>query len=118
MRKCRYSKSGVCTNDSVHCTSCNGSDNEMNNRCTPFWAEEVDDNGNPLPLKQMDKIKSDIRGLETGMEMTGYLNGIEAAAIIWCKKNEPDELYQTSSGEATVTICGMADYLESIVEEN
>ena len=66
-------------------------------------------------MKQFERIQKEIQDVNTGMSMTGFINGIEAAAIVWCKKNAPNELY-VSGGATKVSIEGMAAYLNSEVE--
>ena len=44
--------------------------------------------------------------------MAGYLDGLNAAAIIYCTQNYPDEVYVTESGKSNVTVCGMVYFLE------
>lgn len=67
-------------------------------------------------MKQFERIQKEIQGMDSGMAMTGFLNGIETTALIWCKKNDPDDIYVIESGETKVSICGMAAYLDSEVE--
>lgn len=63
-------------------------------------------------MKQYENIKKEINDCESAMEMAGYLDGLNVAAIVYCKQNYPDEVYMTESGESKVTICGMAYFLE------
>ena len=35
-------------------------------------------------MKQFEKIQKEIVGFEDAMEIAGYLNGINAAAIVYC----------------------------------
>ena len=65
-------------------------------------------------MKQFERIQKEIQDINTGMAMTGFINGIEAAAIVWCKKNAFDELY-VSGGATRVSVYGMAAYLDSEV---
>lgn len=66
-------------------------------------------------MKQFERVKKEIQDMNTGIAMTGFIDGIEMAAIIWCKENAPNELY--ISGDATkVTVYGIASYLESEIE--
>ena len=46
------------------------------------------------------------------MEMAGYLDGLNAVAIIYCKQNYPNEVYVTESGESKVAVYGMTYFLE------
>lgn len=69
-------------------------------------------------MKQFERVQKEIQDVNivnTGMSMTGFINGIEVAAIVWCKKNAPNELY-VSGGATRVSIEGMAAYLDSEVE--
>lgn len=66
-------------------------------------------------MKQFEYIQKDIQSITSGIEMAGYLGGIEAAATVWCKKNDPDNIYVTESGETKVAIFGMTAYLNSEV---
>ena len=68
-------------------------------------------------MTQLDVIKKDIHNLTTGMELIGYLDGVEANALIWCKRNAPDDIYPSESG-TKVSICGMAAYLDSEVKHD
>ena len=45
--------------------------------------------------------------------MAGYLDGLNAAAIIYCQQNYPGEVYITESGESRVTVYGMIHFLDS-----
>lgn len=68
-------------------------------------------------MKQFERIQKEIQDINivnNGMSMTGFINGIEASAIVWCKKNAPDELY-VSGGAIRVSVYGMAAYLDSEV---
>ena len=67
-------------------------------------------------MKQLERIQRDIQNIESGMEMAGYLNGIEVGALLWCKKNSPDDVYKRKDGQSEVDIYGMAAYLDSDVE--
>lgn len=67
-------------------------------------------------MKQFERIQKEIQDMDSGMAMIEFLNGIETAAIIWCKKNDPYDIYVIESGETKVSICGMAAYLDSEVE--
>lgn len=41
------------------------------------------------------------------------LNGINAAAVIYCKRNYPNEVRVTQSGESEISVCGMTYFWES-----
>ena len=69
-------------------------------------------------MKEYEKIKKEITSITTSMEMAGYLHGIQAAAIIFCTKNYPDEICLTKDGESEISIYGLKYYLEREVEEN
>ena len=66
-------------------------------------------------MKQFECVKKEIQDMNTGIAMTGFIDGIETAAIIWCKENAPNELY-VSGGVTKVTVYGIASYLESEIE--
>lgn len=66
-------------------------------------------------MKQFEKIQKEIVGFEDAMEIAGYLNGINAAAIVYCSHNYPNEVCIYKSGESEITIYGMAHFLESEV---
>jgi len=65
-------------------------------------------------MNQFTRIKQLINKCEDPMEMIGLINGIEAAALIYCKKNYPDEVFNEIDCECTkVSIVGIKYYLES-----
>lgn len=64
-------------------------------------------------MKQYENIKKEINDCESAMEMAGYLDGLNASAIIYCQQNCPGEVYITESGESRITIYGMLHFLES-----
>lgn len=66
-------------------------------------------------MKQYEKIQEDIVEFKNAMEMAGYLDGINAAAVIYCTQNYPDEVCLTESGESEISIYGMTHFLESEV---
>lgn len=66
-------------------------------------------------MKQYEKIQEDIVEFKNAMEIAGYLDGINAAAVIYCTRNYPDEVYLTESGESEISIYGMTHFLESEV---
>lgn len=66
-------------------------------------------------MKQYEKIQNEIIEFKDSMEMAGYLNGINAAAVIYCTRNYPDEVCVTESGESEISIYGMMYFLESEV---
>lgn len=68
-------------------------------------------------MKQIEKVKQLISGTESSIEMAGYLDGIKAAAAIYCQKYAPDEVVKEDGKVLDVTICGMCYYLESEVEK-
>ena len=43
-------------------------------------------------MKQIDKIKRDIAEITEPLELAGYLDGITMAAVLYCKKEYPDEV--------------------------
>ena len=68
-------------------------------------------------MKQIEKVKQLISEAESSIELAGYLDGIKAAAAIYCKKYAPDEVLEENGKVLDVTICGMCYYLESEVGE-
>ena len=67
-------------------------------------------------MKQYEKIQEDIVEFKNAMEMAGYLDGINVAAVIYCTQNYPDEVCLTESGKSEVSIYGMTHFLESEVQ--
>ena len=68
-------------------------------------------------MKQIEKVKQLISKAESSIELAGYLDGIKAAAAIYCKNYAPDEVVEENGKVLDITICGMCYYLESEVEE-
>lgn len=68
-------------------------------------------------MKQIEKVKQLISKAESSIELAGYLDGIKAAAAIYCREHAPDELIEENGKVLDVTICGMCYYLESEVGE-
>ncbi len=66
-------------------------------------------------MKQYEKIQKEIAECDSAMEMAGYLNGINVAAVIFCKQNYPDEVCITESGESEISVYGMKYFLENEV---
>lgn len=66
-------------------------------------------------MKQYEKIQKEIIEIKDAMEMAGYLDGINTAAIIYCTRNYPSEVCVTESGESETSIYGMNYFLESEV---
>lgn len=66
-------------------------------------------------MKVYEKIKSEIISISDGMEMAGFLDGIQASAIVYCKTNCPEEFCMDGFGKCVVSICGMAEFLNSEV---
>lgn len=67
-------------------------------------------------MKQIDKIKKDISEISESLELAGYLDGITAAAAIYCKKEYPDEVIFKNGKLQEITIYGMSHYLDSEAE--
>lgn len=65
-------------------------------------------------MKQYEKIKSEMAKIESAIELAGYLDSINACAIVYCSSHYPDEVYQTSNGHK-VSITGMNKFLNSDV---
>ena len=68
-------------------------------------------------MKQYEKIKKDVVECESAMEMAGYLNGLNVAAVVYCQQNYPDEVCVTKSGESEISIYGMECFLEREIED-
>ncbi len=66
-------------------------------------------------MKRYEKIQKEIIEIKDAMEMAGYLDGINAAAIIYCTRNYPSEVCVTEIGESKTSIYGMKYFLESEV---
>ena len=67
-------------------------------------------------MKQIDKIKRDIAEITEPLELAGYLDGITAAAAIYCKKEYPDEVIFENGKLQEITIYGMNHYLSKELE--
>ena len=63
-------------------------------------------------MTQFEKIKNDILQCESEIEMVGLLDGINAAATVWCNTNMQDEVDLTKN-ISSITIYGMVSFLES-----
>lgn len=66
-------------------------------------------------MKQFEKIQKEIVEFKDAKEIAGYLVGINAAAIIYCTHNCPDEVCICDNGESEISIYGMTHFLESEV---
>lgn len=70
-------------------------------------------------MKQFEKIQKEIDEFDNALEIAGYLDGINAAAICYCSQKCPDEVYHENGlGSSKVTICGMVDFLDSDVQSD
>lgn len=69
-------------------------------------------------MKQYEKIKKEIIKCDSSMEMAGFLNGLDSAAIVYCQQNCPDEIWLTESGKNEISIYGIQQFLESEVQAN
>ena len=67
-------------------------------------------------MKVYEKIQKTICEISDGMEMAGYLDGIHADAVVYCKKNAPDEIRVDESGACVVSIYGMTEFLNSEID--
>lgn len=67
-------------------------------------------------MKQIDKIKKDIIEITEPLEMAGYLDGMTAAAAVYCKKEYPDEVIFEDGKFQELSIYGMSHFLDSEVE--
>lgn len=65
-------------------------------------------------MKQYEKIKEEVSKIASAIEMAGYLDSINARAIIYCHSHYPDEVNKTSCGHK-VSITGMNKFLNSDV---
>lgn len=64
-------------------------------------------------MKQYEKIKIEIAECNSAMEMVGFLNGLTAAAIIYCQNHHPEEISRTETGESELSIYGMQYFWDS-----
>jgi hypothetical protein len=62
-----------------------------------------------------EEIKRVINEISSGLEMAGFLDGLNACAIIYCRKYHPEEIQITESGESKISVLGMSKYLNSEV---
>lgn len=62
-------------------------------------------------MTRLEKLIQDLAEAPTTIEAVGCLHGLEAAALIWCKRNCPEEVVGKD-----VSIYGMVNYLDDIVE--
>lgn len=67
-------------------------------------------------MKQIERIKQIISECTSSIELAGYIDGINAAAVIYCSERYPDEVYTGSHG-SEVSIYGMACFLDSDAQE-
>lgn len=64
-------------------------------------------------MKEMDKIKTEIKDINDPAEMAGYLDEIRVAASLYCMDNCPDEVVIENGQLKELTIYGMINYLQS-----
>lgn len=64
-------------------------------------------------MKEIDKIKKEIKNINDPTEMAGYLDGIRVAASLYCRDNYPDEVIIENGQLKELTIYGMINYLQS-----
>ncbi|MGG6555533.1 UNVERIFIED_CONTAM: hypothetical protein MUK63_06585 [Blautia caecimuris] len=64
-------------------------------------------------MKEMDKIKTEIKDINDPAEMAGYLDEIRVAASLYCMDNCPDEVVIENGQLKDLTICGMINFLKS-----
>lgn len=62
-----------------------------------------------------EEIKRVINEISSSLEMVGFLDGLNACAIIYCRKYYPEEIQITESGESKISVLGMSKYLNSEV---
>ena len=64
----------------------------------------------------LQQVKEDIKNADSAAEMAGVLDGINAAAVVYCMRHCKEEIYQTEGGTKT-TICGMIKFLDAQTRE-
>lgn len=64
-------------------------------------------------MKQFDKIKKDIASFNNELELAGYLEGLNVASLLWCKKFCPNEVINKNE----ISITGMTSFLEHNLTE-
>ena len=63
-------------------------------------------------MKVYEKLIRDIADISSGLEMAGFLDGIQVAAIRYCVKEYPEEIVLMHDGRTKISVTGMARYLE------
>lgn len=64
-------------------------------------------------MKVYEKLINDIADISSGLEMAGFLDGIQVAAIYYCIKECPEEIVSALNGRTKISIAGMTRFLES-----
>lgn len=64
----------------------------------------------------LQQVKEDIKNANSAAEMAGILDGINAAAVVYCMQHCKEEIYRTKGGIKT-TICGMIEFLDAQQEK-
>lgn len=64
----------------------------------------------------LQQIKESLKDIDSAAEMADALDGIHAAAVVYCMQHCKEELYKTIAG-TEVTICGMINYLQAPAKE-
>lgn len=67
-------------------------------------------------MRRFECIQNDIQKCTDGFKLAVYLADLSQAAIQWNKKNAPDNIQVTESGDEELTMYGMAIYLDSVLE--
>lgn len=63
-------------------------------------------------MKQYEKFKENISKCNDPIEVIGCLDGMKAAALIFCKQSCPEEVYKINTTNK-ITINGMKYFFES-----
>ena len=63
--------------------------------------------------KQFEYIQKEIQNISSGLEMAGFLHGIEDTALYWCMANAPEYVSINEKNETELAIYGLAKFLES-----
>ena len=65
-------------------------------------------------MRKFEEIKENIKEINDPVEMAGFLDGIQSAAAIWCRENCLEEVIVKNGKVIEITICGMANFLNSV----
>lgn len=66
-------------------------------------------------MTKFDKFKLDVAKCESSIELQGLIDGLYAAAIIYCNSEEElkCEVYRSANGESNISMNGLDAYLNS-----